>query len=117
MIKADNGTGNEGASALSDAFEGQHSTGSTGPSKRATKNQTAPKTGNTPTNRSGQANNRVSVEGAGALNDALKINITLTTLDLRGVQKQLDKTKRGHDTKKLVRWPWTMLKQATRSQA
>ena len=43
MNKTDNGTGNEGVSALSDAFEGQHSTGNTGRSKRATKNQTAPK--------------------------------------------------------------------------
>ena len=76
----------------------------------------SPKTGNTPTNRNGQANNGDRVEGAGALNDALKINTTLTTLDLRRVQKQLDNAKRGHDMK-LIRWLWTMLKQATRSQA
>ena len=77
----------------------------------------SPKAGNTPTNRNGQANNGVHVEGAGALTDAFKINITLAPLALRGVQKQLHKAKRGHDMKKLVWWNWTMLKQATRSPA
>ena len=37
--------------------------------------------------------NKIGAEGARALSEALKVNTTLTTLDLWGVQQQQDKVK------------------------
>mgnify|MGYP002553756159 CR=1 FL=1 len=45
-----------------------------------------------------KADTRIRNEAASALSDALKVNTTLTRLDLEGVRQQQDKTQQAHNT-------------------
>ena len=51
------------------------------------------------TTKNNKADNKICVEGARALSEALKVNTTLTTLDLTGVQQQ-DNVKQQTTTNK-----------------